>query len=79
MCIYAPFKAVVNPHDFARVINSIFLSRNFIRRVKKKKMASQKAFLRLDIADALFSVGETKAEKFLCSPQAMGFKTLTQS
>ena len=65
VCIYAPFKAVVNPHDFARVINSIFLSCNFIGRVKKKKMASQKAFLQLDIADALWIFVAWKLQAFL--------------
>ena len=36
MATYVASEAVVGPRDFARVINNIFLSLNFINRVKKK-------------------------------------------
>ena len=37
MATYTASEAVVGPRDFARVINNIFLSLNFIGRVKKKR------------------------------------------
>ena len=37
MATYAACEAVVGPRDFARVINNIFLSLNFIGQIKKKR------------------------------------------
>ena len=70
MLHYATSEAVVGPRDFARVINSIFLPLNFIGRVKKRRNDVTEIVSHLEIADAIFSVGETRAEKCACSSQA---------
>ena len=70
MLHYAASEAVLGPRDFARVINRIFLSLNLIGRIKKKRNDVTEIVLQLEIADAIFWAGETRAEKCVCSPQA---------
>ena len=67
MATYAPSEAVGGPRDFARVINNIFLSLNFIGRVKKKRIDVTEIASQLEIADVIFRRDD---RKYVCCSQA---------
>ena len=67
MATYAASEAVVGPRDFARVINNIFLSINFIGRVKKKRNDVTEIVSELEIADVTFRRYD---RKYVCCSQA---------
>ena len=68
MATYAPSEAVGSPRDFACVINNIFLSLNFIGRVKKKRIDVTEIAWQLKIADVIFRRDD---RKYVCCSQAM--------
>ena len=67
MATYATSEALVGPCDFAPVINNIFLSLNFIGRVKKKRNDITKIVSGLEIADVIFWRFD---RKYVCCSQA---------
>ena len=66
----ATSEAVVGPRDFPRVFNNIFLSLNFIGRVKKKRNDVTEIVLELEIADAIFRRERSDDRKCVCCSQA---------
>ena len=75
MATYAASEAVVGPRDFARVINNIFLSLNFIGRVKKKRNDVTEIVSELEIADVIFRRYD---RKYVCFSQATNFAVPAQ-
>ena len=69
---HAASEAVVGPRDFVRVFNSIFLSLNFIGRVKKKRETSRKSF-RSSRSQTLFSRQVKQEQKNASAPRRLGF------
>ena len=68
MATYSASEAVVGPRDFARVINNIFLSLNFIGRVKEKRNDVTEIVSELEIADVIFRRYD---QKYVCCSQAI--------
>ena len=74
----ATSEAVVGPRDFPRDFNNIFLSLNFIGRVKKKRNDVTEIVLELEIADAIFRRERSDDRKCVCCSQASGLLTLNK-
>ena len=74
----ATSEAVVGPRDFPRVFNNIFLSLNFIGRVKKKRNDVTEIVLELEIADAIFRRERSDDRKCVCCSQAIDPETGTE-
>ena len=70
MATYAPSEAVGGPRNFVRVINNIFLSLNFIGRVKKKRIDVTEIASQLEIADVIFRRDD---RKYVCCSKARVF------
>ena len=68
MATYAASEAVVSRRDFSHVINNIFLSLNFIGRVKEKRNEVTEIVSELEITDVIFRRYDWK---YVCCSQAV--------
>ena len=66
----ATSEAVVGPRNFSCLFNNIFLSLNFIGRVKKKRNDVTEIVLELTIADAIFRRERSDDQECVCCSQA---------
>ena len=69
----AASEAVVCPRDYPRVFKNIFLSLNFIGRVKKIRNDVTEIVLQLEIADAIFGRERSDDRKCVGCSQATHF------
>ena len=61
--------------DFARVINSNFLSLTFIGRAKKKRGDVTEIVSQLEIADVIFRRERSNDQKYVCCSQATTYQS----
>ena len=75
----AASEAVVGPRDFPLVFSNIFLSLNFIGRVKKKRNDIMEIVLQLEFADTIFRRERSDDRKCVCCSQASPAPLVSQN
>ena len=75
----AASEAVVGPRDFPLVFSNIFLSLNFMGRVKKKRNDITEIVLQLEFADAIFRRERSDDRKCVFRSQASTAPLVSQN